>query len=135
MLMRKILGVLAIVIVLLIVVAPGTLYHLRHITPDYDETVTAAVSKPVEIWRDSAGVPHVWAANDADLYFAQGYTHAQERLWQMELFRRVGEGRLSEIFGESMVDTDKFLRTIGLWRAAALNESRLDPQQRALLSA
>ena len=131
--------VLFIVAALLLVaagIAVGGVLYVRGVKPDYDKSITTAgVHAPVEIWYDSAGVPHIWGSNDQDLYFAQGYAHAQERLWQMELFRRVAEGRLAEIFGESMVDTDKFLRTIGLWRAAALNESLLDQTLRPMLEA
>src|SRR5687767_9870623 len=117
-------------------IAAGGLLYLRGVKPDYRALIgSAAVQSPVEVWRDSAGVPHLWAKNDADLYFAQGYIHAQERLWQLELFRRVAEGRLSEVFGESMIDTDRFLRTIGIWRAAGINEARLDPEMRTLLNA
>src|SRR5687767_1258472 len=127
--------VLAVVLVAAAVVVGGLLY-VRGVKPDYDAMIGgAAVLKPVDVWRDSAGVPHLWASSDADLYYAQGYIHAQERLWQLELFRRVAEGRLSEAFGESMIDTDKFLRTISIWRAAGINEARLDPEMRTLLNA
>ncbi len=74
--------------------------------------------EPVEILYDSMGVPHIYAASMPDLYLAQGYVHARHRLWQMEMFRRVLQGRLSEIFGEATVETDRFLRTIGLEEAA-----------------
>ncbi|HEX6559831.1 MAG TPA: penicillin acylase family protein, partial [Longimicrobiales bacterium] len=134
--MRKVLIAVAILLLLAAATVVGGILHVRSVKPDYDQAIAGArVAEPVEIWRDSAGVPHVWAHSEADLYFAQGYTHAQERLWQMELFRRVGEGRLSEVFGESMLDTDKFLRTMGLWRAAALNEARLTPEARRLMEA
>ncbi|HEU4456201.1 MAG TPA: penicillin acylase family protein [Longimicrobium sp.] len=95
----------------------------------------AGLSAPVEVWRDSLGVPHFWAANEADLFRAVGYVHAQDRLWQMELLRRVADGRMAEILGERLVDTDRFLRTVGMSRAAAENERRLDPQVRALMQA
>lgn len=133
---RVILTTIAALILLAAVLAVGGLLYVRGVKPDYDESVaSAALAAPVEIWHDSAAVPHIWAQNDDDLYFAQGYTHAQERLWQMELFRRVGEGRLAEVLGESMIDTDKFLRTIGLWRSAGRNEARLPPEQRRQLDA
>ena len=134
--MRKLLISIAAIVAIATVIAVGGILRVRHIKPNYDETVkTNAVRNGVEIWHDSAGVPHLWAKSDADLYFAQGYVHAQERLWQMELFRRVGEGRLAEVLGESMVDTDKFLRTIGIWRAAGANEERLDSESKRLLDA
>ena len=83
------------------------------------ETLTMeGLQEPVEILYDSMGVPHIFAESMEDLFLAQGYVHARDRLWQMEMFRRVLQGRLSEIMGESMVNTDRFLRTIGLEEAA-----------------
>jgi penicillin amidase len=83
------------------------------------ETLTmAGLQEPVEILYDSMGVPHIFASSIEDLFFAQGYVHAKDRLWQMEMFRRVLQGRLSEILGEATVDTDRFLRTIGMEEAA-----------------
>lgn len=76
------------------------------------------LQEPVEILYDSMGIPHIFASSMEDLFFAQGYVHARDRLWQMEMFRRVLQGRLSEIFGEATVDTDRFLRTIGMEEAA-----------------
>lgn len=128
-------GVL-LLIILAAVVAVGGLLYFRNVKPDYEGSVNApGVRAPVEIWYDSAGVAHVWAHSEEDLYFAQGYAHARERLWQLELFRRVAEGRLSEVMGDDLVDTDKFLRTIGIWRTAAANEQQLPPDMRRLLNA
>ncbi|MFX1514625.1 MAG: penicillin acylase family protein, partial [Promethearchaeota archaeon] len=70
----------------------------------------------VEVIRDKFGIPHIYAQNDHDLYFAQGFVHAQDRLWQMELNRRTATGRLSEIFGELALDTDRTARTFGFAR-------------------
>ena len=80
---------------------------------------------PVEIITDRYGVPHIYAQNDDDLYFAQGYMHAQERLWQMEINRRIGSGHLAEIFGEIAIEADRFTRRLGLHRAAAQELARL----------
>lgn len=83
------------------------------------ETLTMdGLQEPVEILYDSMGVPHIYAKSMEDLFLAQGYVHAKDRLWQMEMFRRVLQGRLSEIMGESMINTDRFLRTIGMEEAA-----------------
>jgi penicillin G amidase len=73
---------------------------------------------PIEIIRDRDAVPHVYAASARDAYFGQGFVHAQDRLWQMEFQRRVGQGRLSEILGENTLPMDRFLRTLGVYRAA-----------------
>ena len=74
--------------------------------------------EPVEVIRDHWGIPHIMAKNTSDLFFAQGYTHAQDRLWQMEVNRRTAQGRLSEIFGEIALDTDRTVRTFGFNRLA-----------------
>lgn len=90
---------------------------------------------PVEIIRDKWGVPHIYASNLDDLFFAQGYVHAQDRLWQMELNRRVAHGRLSEIFGKLALETDRLLRTIGFSRAARNDLARLDMEEERVLGA
>ncbi|HEY0304181.1 MAG TPA: penicillin acylase family protein, partial [Longimicrobiales bacterium] len=129
--MKKLLFALLALLVIALLVLAGGVWYLNRSRPDYDEAVArAGITRDVEVWRDSAGVPHVWAQSTDDMLFAQGYLHAQERLWQMELFRRVGEGRLSEVFGSAMIDTDKFFRTLGIWQSAAANEQRLDAEQK-----
>src|SRR5207245_6808181 len=80
-------------------------------------------------------IPHLYAENIHDLFFAQGYVHAQERLWQMDFNRRVPSGRLSELFGEVTLPSDRFLRTIGMRRAAEAERARLDPESTAALEA
>jgi penicillin amidase len=90
---------------------------------------------PVEIVRDNWGVPHIYAQNLDDLFFAQGYVHAQDRLWQMELNRRVAHGRLSEIFGRIAIDTDRLIRTLGFTRAAQNDLAHLDAEAERALKA
>jgi penicillin amidase len=72
----------------------------------------------VTIERDSNGVPHIKAATRADVAAGLGFVHAQERLWQMEVSRMAGQGRLSEMFGPATIDTDIWLRTMGIYEAA-----------------
>lgn len=91
--------------------------------------------EPVEIITDRYGVPHIYAQNEDDLYFAQGYVHAQERLWQMELNRRVGAGRLSEIFGDVALEADRFSRRLGLHRAAAVAVEQVPAHSHRILEA
>jgi penicillin G amidase len=87
---------------------------------------------PVEIRRDRWGVPHIRADNPHDLFFGQGFCHGQDRLWQMDLFRRVASGRLSELAGEKGgLATDRFIRTVGLRRAAVAAVDEYDPELRA----
>lgn len=72
----------------------------------------------VRILRNADGVAHIEASNDTDVYFSMGYLHAQDRLWQLELQRRISQGRLSEIFGQSMIRQDSWIRTLGVYQAA-----------------
>ena len=79
----------------------------------------AGISAPVEIIRDADGIPHIFGASPLDALYGLGYAHAQDRLWQMEFQRRIGHGRLSEIFGAATIPQDRFLRTVGFGRVAA----------------
>ena len=90
---------------------------------------------PVDVTRDNMGIPHIYAASLHDLFMAQGYVHAQDRFWQMDFWRHIGSGRLSEMFGEAQVETDTFLRTLG-WRQVAEQElATFDPESVAILDA
>jgi penicillin amidase len=82
--------------------------------------ILSGIREPVEILRDKWGVPHIYARNTADLFFAQGYVVAQDRMWQLEMWRRNGEGKMSEILGPSYIQRDKFARLLafrGDWDA------------------
>jgi penicillin amidase len=85
--------------------------------PVEGELRLAGLREPVEIIRDRWGVPHIYAANTHDVYFAQGFVTASERLFQMELTFRIGTGRLSEVIGEATLPLDRFIRTVGWNRA------------------
>jgi penicillin amidase len=89
----------------------------------------------VKIYRDGYGVPQIYATSHHDLFFAQGYSHAQDRFWQMDFWRHLGAGRLSELLGKSMLDTDKFLRTLGWERVAQQELDLLGEEERAILEA
>lgn len=88
---------------------------------------------PVTVMRDQNGVPHIYAETPHDLFLAQGFIHAQDRMWQMEFNRHVGYGKLAELFGKDYVDEDQFLRTIGLARAAQRDLDTADAATRAFL--
>jgi penicillin amidase len=87
----------------------------------------------VRVRRDRWGVPHVEAASAADLWFAEGFCHAQDRLWQMDFYRRVASGRLSEMAGREGLGVDRLMRTLGIRRTAEREAASLDPELRALL--
>jgi acyl-homoserine lactone acylase PvdQ len=89
------------------------------------------IGAPVEIVRDANAIPHIFGATRRDTLFGLGYVHAQDRLWQMEFQRRIGFGRLSEIFGAATVSQDRFLRTVGFGRAARSAWERLAADARA----
>lgn len=89
----------------------------------------------VEVLRDSYGIPHIYAQNPHDLFMAQGFVEAQDRFWQMEFWRRIGTGRLSEILGASGLETDKFVRTIGWHRTAEEEIELMDPEVRSVFEA
>jgi penicillin amidase len=116
---RLIVKALALIVALAaIAVAVGYVY-LRRSLPQVDGQITVrGIAAPVEIIRDADAIPHIFASNKADALFGLGYVHAQDRLWQMEFQRRIGHGRLSEIFGAATLAQDRFLRTVGFGRAA-----------------
>jgi penicillin amidase len=132
---RHLLRTLLIVIAIIVVAAAGGgTYLFRRAFPVTSGRLTApGLRSDVEVIRDRWGVPHIFARSTHDMLFAQGYVHAQDRLWQMELNRRAASGRLSEISGRSTLETDRFLRTIGLRRAAEAEVAHLPPDAKALL--
>ena len=92
-----------------------------------------ALDGRVRVRRDRWGVPHIEAERERDLYFAEGFCHGQDRLWQMESYRRVVEGRLAEIAGPEGLPIDRLLRTLGVRRAAEREVGELDPLLRERL--
>ena len=101
--LKRVLVVAGVAVLVLAIAIGGWLYWMtRHPWPQIDGTVqVTGLQAPVEIVRDAWGVPHIYAENSHDLFFAQGYAHAQDRFYQMEFSRRIGQGRLSEMLGET----------------------------------
>jgi penicillin amidase len=109
---------------------------LRASLPEGDGTLAVAgLSAPVELRRDAHGVPTIVARSDRDAFFAAGYVHAQDRLWQLELQRRLVDGRLSEVFGRTSINEDIWLRTLGLRAAARASWQTLTPEAQESLQA
>lgn len=118
---------------ILLVISYGY-WQVGQSAPKYQGNLTVSgITDKVEVVFNDAGIPTVTGAADADVYFAQGYLHAQERLWQMELQRRVMSGRLSEIFGRSMVTSDTSMRTLGLAKKAQSAWQNLPNNTQAVL--
>lgn len=138
---RLLIGIL---ILALVLGAGGTFYFKSYLPntvapksfPQIDgEIKVEGLDGPVDIYRDKMGIPHIYASTTHDLFFAQGYVHAQDRFWQMDFWRHIGSGRLAEMFGEGQVETDMFLRTLG-WRNVAEQEyAALGPDSKAILEA
>lgn len=132
-------GLVGLVVLLIVAAVVYGMVQVRRPFPTTDGEITVSGLKgTVNVYRDEFGVPHIYAENRDDLYFAQGYVHAQDRFWQMEFWRHVGQGRISEIAGASTIDSDKFIRTMG-WNRIA--ESHLayfeaeEPEYMAILDA
>ncbi len=116
---RLIVKALALIVFLVVLTLAGGYLLLRRSLPRVGgETIVHGISAPVEIIRDADAIPHIFGATKSDALFGLGYAHAQDRLWQMEFQRRIGNGRLSEIFGTATLPQDRFLRTVGFGRAA-----------------
>ncbi len=111
-------------------------WFLTRSLPDYNEDFTlAGLSRPVEIVRNNNNVPHIFAATDADAYYALGFVHAQDRLWQMTMLRRTAQGRLSEVFGARTLATDELIRRLDLYTQALGSVDAQDDYTRAALQA
>ncbi|MGI9145080.1 MAG: penicillin acylase family protein [Chloroflexota bacterium] len=111
-------------------------YLLRRPLPQLDgEVRVAGLHARVEIVRDRWGIPHISARDPLEAFFGQGFCHAQDRLWQMELARRFASGRLAEVFGKDALDMDRFLRRLGLHRAAQKDWQAASPSLRDILGA
>lgn len=108
--------------------------HFYRSIPKIKGTVSlTGLEADVKIIKDSWGVPHIFAQNEKDIFFACGYVHAQERMWQMELTRRAGLGKLSEIFGRKALERDRFIRTLDLKEAARKDFEKLSSKMKSLL--
>ncbi|MEM1121745.1 MAG: penicillin acylase family protein [Bacteroidota bacterium] len=114
----------------LILIAACAIYgywYYNSLQPTYEGTLTLKeLKEPVDVYFDDFGIPHIYAQNEHDAQFALGYLHAQDRLWQIELLRRVGSGRLSEILGEATLKTDKFFRTVNSLETAKKAKANFD---------
>jgi penicillin amidase len=133
---RWTLRIVASLVVLIVVVAVAGYFWLRTSLPKLDgEVAVEGLRAPVEIVRDRNAVPHIFAGSETDAAFALGYVHAQDRLLQMEMMRRLGAGRLAEVAGPRALRIDRMFRTFGLYRKAEATLPHLAPEMRAALEA
>src|SRR5579875_697154 len=135
--MRRVaLRVFLVLLLLPIVAAAAGYLWLRSSLPIVDGRLAVpGLSAEVRITRDNHGIPTINASNDRDAAFALGFLHAQDRLFQMDLMRHFGAGRLAEWFGAAALPIDRFTRTLGLYRAAVAQYPGLSSEVRAVLDA
>ena len=127
--MKKNLIILAVILVLLLL---SGLIFANSLRPTYNGKLSlTSLKNEVEVYYDTYGVPHIYAQNEIDARRTLGYVHAQDRLWQMELIRRIAAGRLSEMFGEKLIKTDKFFSGLGIEEASEETIQQLDKNSEA----
>lgn len=125
--MRRFKKFLLVLVLLIVVLGIGLCAYIFHLKPKYEgELELKNLQKETTVYFDDFGVPHIYADSEKDAMTALGYVHAQERLWQMELLRRIAPGRLSEIFGSVALKNDKFFSGIGIEEASAKAIAKLD---------
>ncbi len=133
---RIFLGSLAFVIIILAAMSFFSYRLLTESLPQSDGAFQLSIlEKPVQVYRDEFGVPHIYAQTEADLYRAAGFVTAQDRLWQLDLNRRIAAGRLAEIFGAAAIETDRFIRLWGFARTGREITAALSPPSRMALAA
>lgn len=125
--MRRFKKFLLVLVLLIVVLGIGLCAYIFHLKPKYEgEIELKNLEKETTVYFDEYGVPHIYADSEKDAMTALGYVHAQERLWQMELLRRIAPGKLSEIFGSVALKNDKFFAGIGIEEASAKAIAKLD---------
>ena len=134
--MRWVIRIVVAVFLIAAVTLGGGYWWLRGSLPEMSGSIAVAgLGDRVEIVRDRHGIPHIYGKSENDAWTGLGFAHAQDRLWQMEMNRRVGAGRLSEILGEKTIGTDKFLRTLSVYHFAERTVAKMDPEARAAIEA
>jgi penicillin amidase len=126
---KTILLSLLVLIIVVVIVGIVIITGIKHgALPQYKgDLAVKGLDSGVTVYRDERGMPHIYASNEHDLYFSVGYVSAQERLWFMDLIRRVTTGRLSEVMGKKLVETDKFLRCLEMTVKSKMLLTREDP--------
>ena len=132
-LLKKILLSLLLVLAIITIAIIG---YLQYTKPQYEGLATLkGINQQTTVYFDNYGVPHIYANNQKDAMTTLGYVHAQDRLWQMELMRRIAPGRLAEIFGTPALKTDKFFVGIGIDENSAIAVAQLDKNSQTFILA
>ena len=128
-------GLFLVAVLAVFVLGAGYVWLLQGLPAIDGERQVAGLKHPVEIVRDQHAIPHIQAQRVVDAIFAQGFVHAQDRLWQLEFQRRVGAGRLAEIVGPDALPADRFMRLLGFYRQAEASLAHLNSEAMAWLNA
>ncbi|HMJ80871.1 MAG TPA: penicillin acylase family protein, partial [Candidatus Dormibacteraeota bacterium] len=133
----RVLKVLLVVLLVIVIAAAGTFawVTVRGLPQRSGSAQLPGLGADVTVLRDANGIAQIYADTPADLFAAEGYVHAQERMWQMEVWRHISSGRLAELFGSSQLATDEFVRTLGWRQAAQRDYDAATPESKALLEA
>ncbi len=127
--MKKVLKFIGLLVVILVL---GIWWFTNSLKPTYSGTIDIKnIQEEVSVYYDDYGIPHIYANNESDAFTALGFVHAQDRLWQMELLRRIPTGRLAELFGEELVKTDRFFIGLGIDEASQETVIKLDTTSKA----
>lgn len=125
--MKRFKKILLAVLLLLVVLVVFVYAYCQSLAPEYEGTQSVGqLSKPADVYFDDYGIPHIFAENEIDAQRVLGYLHAQDRLWQMELLRRIAPGRLSEIFGSKLLKTDRFFAATGIAEYSRRSAAEID---------
>jgi len=135
--LKKILTLLLVIVVIVLAAGMIFLNSLKtRAVPDYNEGIDLEkLENPVTVYRDSLGIPHIYASSETDLYRTVGYVMAQDRLWQMDLMRRITTGRLSEVLDPGLVNADQLFRALNFTKKSEMLLARLEPEMLAAVEA
>lgn len=135
-LFRWMMWILTTAFALILIIGGGAYYLASRSLPDYDIAhEVRGLSGPVEIVRDTHAIPHIFATNDADVMFGLGFSHAQDRLWQMTLMRRTVQGHLAEAFGVEGLPVDEYMRALDLYNISQNSVAYQTPETILMLEA
>ncbi len=129
--LRRILRILLVVVIL---AGTALFFFVQSLKPDYEGNLSlTGIEQEVRVYYDTYGIPHIDASGEEDAMRVLGYVHAQDRLWQMELLRRIAPGKLSEVFGEALVPTDKLFLSLGIDEASDKTVNQIDKNSRSVV--
>ncbi len=130
--MRILKNILKLILILLILITVFGIWYYNHLKPNYSGEVSLSnIQKETNVYYDDYGIPHIYAESHMDAIIVLGYVQAQDRLWQMELMRRIAPGRLAELFGKDLIENDKFFASIGIDEYSEKSVTNLDPNSEA----